>query len=61
MKKKVTFFFPLSFGLRMVRMEPLQVLKPIFESILGSKFDFRHQKNANKKFLMHLKLFKMNH
>ena len=33
----------------MVRMEPLQVLKPIFESILGSKFDFRHQKKCKQK------------
>ena len=33
----------------MVRTESLQVLKPIFESIWGSKFDFRHQKKMKKK------------
>ena len=48
-QKKSHFFFPLCFGLRMVRMESLQVLKPIFESIWGSKFDFRHQKKLKKK------------
>ena len=32
----------------MVRMESLQVLKLIFESIWGSKFDFRHQKKIAK-------------
>ena len=46
--KKKHFFSPLSFGLRMVRMESLQVLKLIFESIWGSKFDFRHQKKKQK-------------